>query len=360
MSEQINNSVNEEAEIDLIKLITDLWERRKSIFKGVGVGILVGLIVAFSIPKEYTSTAKLVPEFQSAGASRYGSLGGLAMLAGMSSSSMGSGDAISANLYPEVVSSYPFISELFSLQVTSDDGEISTDLYSYMLDNQKAAWWSHIIALPFKALGAVLSLFKDEVEEASGAFDVERPTREQYRVYKALADRVLVSVDAKTYVISVDTKMQDPQIALEVQKVVLENIQRHVKNYRTRKVKDDLAYVEKMHEESEQKYYDAQSRYATFVDENKNISTARYGTELERLRNEMNLAYSVYSVLATNLEATKLKVQEQTPVYATLAPAARPTDDSEPNKPMILIAFTFLAGVISVGYLIIKDKLIEL
>ncbi len=153
--------------------------------------------------------------------------------------------------------------------------------------------------------------------------------------------------------------MQDPQIALDVSKVVLNNLQSYVTNYRTQKAKKDMEYAEMVYNDAELKYYAAQNRYATFEDENKNISSARYRTEQERLRNEMNLAYSIYANLASNLETAKLKVQEQTPVYATIAPASRPTDDSEPNKPMILIAFTFLAGVISSGYLIFRDKLIE-
>lgn len=73
----------------------------------------------------------------------------------------------------------------------------------------------------------------------------------------------------------------------------------------------------------------------------------------------MTLLYSLYSSLSSNLEQTRLRVQEETPVYTVIEPASRPTRNAEPNKPMVLIAFTFLAGIISVGYLIFRDKLIE-
>ena len=56
----------EEQEIDLIELAQKLWKERKFLLKGCGIAVVVGLIVAFSIPKEYTTTVKLAPETQDA------------------------------------------------------------------------------------------------------------------------------------------------------------------------------------------------------------------------------------------------------------------------------------------------------
>lgn len=356
MSEQINNSGMEEQEIDLIKLVTDLWDRRKFILKYTGIGILVGLIVAYSLPREYVSSAKLTPEFSSDTSSKLGNLGGLAAMAGISVGGSSGGDAISASLYPDVVSSMPFMMELFPLQITTDDGELTTDLYTYMSEYQKAPWWGYITS---KVLGAVMSIFKEKEEPDNSVLDVESPTVEQFAIYNSLSERITVSVDTKTSVISVTSKMQDPKVALDITKVVIANLQDYISEYRTHKVKNDLAYAEMVHQEAQEKYYEAQQRYAVFEDENKNISSSRYRTEQERLRNDMTLLYSLYSSLSSNLEQTRLRVQEETPVYTVIEPASRPTRNAEPNKPMVLIAFTFLAGIISVGYLIFRDKLIE-
>ena len=46
-------------EIDLVELAKRLWSERKFLFKCCGVAIVVGLVVAFSIPKEYSTTVKL-------------------------------------------------------------------------------------------------------------------------------------------------------------------------------------------------------------------------------------------------------------------------------------------------------------
>ncbi len=361
MSEKIKNK---EVEVDFYELVTGLWSRRNSIIKCAVVGIIVGIIVAFSIPREFVSSAKLAPEKGAGTSSSLGSLGGLAAMAGISTNSLSSGgDAISTNLYPEVIYSFPFIAELFDVEVATLDGGLTTDLYTYIFDYEKVPWWSHVKSAPIKLLGAVIGLFSSqtEEEEVDGAMvvDLERPTRNQDRVYKSLRERISVSVDTKTFVITVNTKMQDPNVALEVTKIVIENLKSHITNYRTQKVKTDLEYALKAHQEAKDRYYEAQQKYAIFQDENKNISSSRYRTELERLGNDMSLAFSLYTTLSSNLEQTKLLVQQETPVCVVIVPPSRPIKNVEPNKLLIMIAFILLAGVGSVGYFVIRDRLIK-
>lgn len=52
----------EEQEIDLIELAQKVWAGRKLVFKVCGIALLVGLVVAFSIPKEYSTSVTLAPE----------------------------------------------------------------------------------------------------------------------------------------------------------------------------------------------------------------------------------------------------------------------------------------------------------
>ena len=120
-----------EQEIDLIELAKRLWGERKFLFKCCGAAIVVGLVVAFSIPKEYSTTVKLAPE-TSDPSKKMGNLGGLAAMAGINLNSTSGADAISPDLYPDVVSSIPFLLELFPVQVTNEKGNYSASLYDYM------------------------------------------------------------------------------------------------------------------------------------------------------------------------------------------------------------------------------------
>lgn len=50
--QNITSPQPEEQEIDLIELAQKVWASRKLVFKACGIAALVGLVVAFSIPKE--------------------------------------------------------------------------------------------------------------------------------------------------------------------------------------------------------------------------------------------------------------------------------------------------------------------
>ena len=75
---------------------------------------VIGLVVGFSIPKVYTVSSKLAPEIVSRTNS---SLSSLASIAGVNLNNMSTSDAVYPELYPEIVSSTPFVVELFSIPV---------------------------------------------------------------------------------------------------------------------------------------------------------------------------------------------------------------------------------------------------
>uniref|UniRef100_UPI00321BCCBB Wzz/FepE/Etk N-terminal domain-containing protein n=1 Tax=Parabacteroides goldsteinii TaxID=328812 RepID=UPI00321BCCBB len=343
-----------EQEIDLIELAKRLWGERKFLFKCSGIAIVVGLVVAFSIPKEYSTTVMLAPE-TSDPSKKMGNLGGLAAMAGINLGASVGSDAISPDLYPDVVQSIPFLLELFPVQVESEKGDYSSTLYKYMDEDQKSAWWSYVIKAPFKLLGVVKDLFSNEEEKNIMGLSSFHLTEEQSDVIEDLQERISASVDKKTSVITVSVQMQDPLISADITQIVLEKLQGYITNYRTQKVKQDLEFTEKVFSEARESYYKAQRAYAAFEDANKNIISASYRTEQERLKNEMTLTFNVYNTLAQKLEQDKLRVQEQTPVYTIIQPATVPLKAASPKKPLILIGFVFLAIFSGIGYLFIKD-----
>lgn len=343
----------EEQEIDLIELAQKIWKERKFLLKGCGIAVVIGLIVAFSIPKDYSTTVKLAPESEDA-SKKMSNLGGLAAMAGINLNSAGGTDAISPDLYPDVVQSTPFLLELFPIKV-SDNKKLNVSLYEYMEEHQNRAWWGYIVSVPFKALGAVMSLFSDEKDGKGADLDPYHLTKEQETVIKALKQRISVAVDKKTQVITVSVQMQNPVISAQMAQIVVDNLQAYITNYRTQKVKQDLVYTEKMFGETKDAYYKAQRAYAAFEDANRNIISSSYRTEQERLKNEMSLTFNVYNTLAQKLEQDKLRVQERTPVYTVIEPASIPLRAASPKKPLILIGFVFLSLFGSIGYIFVKD-----
>ena len=169
------SSSPEEQEIDLLELAGKVWAERRLVLKWCGIAVIVALVVGFSIPKEYTTTVMLAPEVE--GGSR--SLGGLSALAGMAGINVNAGegsDALYPELYPDIVSSVGFATERFAVPVEDEEGELKTTLYNYLKEEQRSPWWSAIISFPFKCLGWIISLFKDE-EENTGQGTCLSPCR---------------------------------------------------------------------------------------------------------------------------------------------------------------------------------------
>ena len=91
-----NNHLDEEIEIDLMVILRKIIAIRKKIYKAAGIGLVIGVIIAISIPKQYTVEVTLSPEMGSAKGS---GLSGLAASFLGSDVAMGEGtDALNASL----------------------------------------------------------------------------------------------------------------------------------------------------------------------------------------------------------------------------------------------------------------------
>ena len=351
----------EEQEIDLMELAMKLWAEKKMILKACGIAALVGLVVAFSIPKEYESTVTLAPELNK-GRSINGGMAALAGMAGINLGGSSSPDALSPELYPDIVKSVPFSVEMFDVKVTDKDGELNTTLYEYLKEEQKQPWWGYITAAPFKALGWVVSTIKGEDEEegeGEGGVDSFRLTKDKSSIIKAMGNRIAVSVDKKTFVITITTTMQDPVIAATVTNEVKEKLQNYITEYRTNKARKDLEFTEKLYAENMETYHKAQQEYAQYMDRNQNVSLRSAQTQQERLRTEMELAFNVYNQTAQQLQMAKAKVQEDTPVFTVVEAATVPLRAAKPSKAMILIGFVFLAAVGAGGWVLFGREFVE-
>lgn len=346
------NRDQDEQEMDLMELGMKLWDARKFLIKWVAAGIVVGLIVAFSIPKEYTTSVVLAPELKDSKSSTSG-LSSLASLAGINLDN--STEAMSPIIYPDIVSSKPFTVGLFDVHVTTsdpDDPQTFT-VREYMEDETSGPWWGVVVSLPFKALGAVMSAIRGEEEaDPNAPVDYYRLNRDQMEIVEALNKRISTDVDTQTGIITVNVTMQDPLVAAMLADTVVERLQTVVTEYRTNKARVDMDYAQLLNDEAKGDYHDAQSKYANYVDRNQNITHKSGQVELERLQNEASLAFNLYNQTAQKLQMAKAKVQEMAPVYTTIQPATVPVKASKPSKPMILVAFVFLAFLIGAAWII--------
>lgn len=347
----------EEKEIDLLELFGKLWKAKRTlIWAGVG-GLIFGLVVAFSIPKKYPTEVKMAPELATSKMSGAGGLSALASMAGINLNNAGTTDAVNPMLYPEIVSSVPFVTGLFEVPVVTEEGD-SLSFRDYLDYKTSSPWWSAIMKLPMQAVGAVKDLFV-EPEDTAKQYKVDpfRLSKDQMDLVERLTQSITCDVDAKTAVISVNVTMQDPLVSALIADTVVKRLQEYVTEYRTEKARNDLVYAGKLNDEAKAEYHKAQQRYAAYVDRNHGITSNSGKTEEVRLQNEMNLAFSLYNNTSQQYQLARAKVQEITPVYSVLKPATVPIK-GKPSKFTILVGFVFLAVVVaSVWVLFGKDLL---
>lgn len=350
------NKISDSQDIDIVEIAKKIYYGRKLVFKYCCIAFVVGIIVSFSIPKEYTTTVTLASEVTKSSSSS--SMAALASMAGINLGSNNSRDALSPLLYPEVVTSTSFIVDMFNIPVKSKDGEIETTLSNYVKEYQKSPWWSSIISAPFRLIGWVKSLFiKENNVEDKKEINTFCLTKEEKDIVKAIKGALNIAVDKKTAVITIGVTMQDPLISACIADSVMSRLQNHITNYRTSKARIDMNFAQKIYDESKDEYYKAQQAYADYVDKNQNITLLSVQTKQQRLLNDMQLAYGIYTQNAQQLQLAKAKVQENTPVYAVIEPATVPLGPSKPSKLKTIVGFVFLSIVLSCSWLVFGRNL---
>lgn len=334
---EVQEPENDSIEIDWMGILHKIIDIRKTLYKAAGIGVVLGIIIALSIPKQYTVTVTLSPEM--GGDKSSGGLASLAssFLGGGASSS--SNDALNVTLAPDIVASTPFIIELFNTRVQTLNGELDTTLVTY-LDEQRTPWWGYIKAAPGMAIGAIKSLFTEKADTVT-KLNPFQLTEKEYQKVEKLRKVIVTNVDKKTAVTTLSVTLQDPKVTAIVADSVVGKLQQYIIDYRIKKAKEDCAYLEELYKERQQEYYQAQSKYAHYFDTNRNIAFQSVRAEQERLQNDMNLAYQVYSQVAQQLQVARAKIQEEKPVFAVVEPATIPLEPSGTSKKMILAGVLF-------------------
>ena len=354
-----NNHNDEEIEIDLIGILRKIIGIRKTIYKAAGIGLVIGIIVAISIPKQYTVGVTLSPEM---GNTKAGGLSGLA------ASFLGSGmainegtDALNASLSADIVSSTPFLLELSTMKIPALEGETMT--LNVYLDEESSPWWSYVIGLPGMVIGGVKSLFTEEESELvpsdkANLGTIELSKKESKKI-ESLKKKILASVDKKTSMTTVSVTLQNPKVAAVVADSVVRKLQEYIIDYRTSKAKEDCLYLERLFKERQQEYYDAQKKYADYMDSHDNIILQSVRAEQERLQNDMSLAYQVYSQVANQLQVARAKVQEEKPVFAVVEPAVIPLYPSGTSRKIYVLAFIFLSVCIVISWKLFGEDILN-
>lgn len=332
-------------EIDIIALAKTLWNGRKILIRSVLIGTILGLLIAFFSPKEYTAATIVVPQLGKS-SSKLGGLSSLAAMAGFNLDNMtNAGETLSPMVYPQIVSSAPFQLELMDTPFTFSKVDRPVSIYEYYTEIDRPGIFptvkKYTIGLPF----VILKTLKGQPQKAGSGSNLIRLTEKQEAMRKLINSRITLDINSKEGYLTLTVRMPEAALSAEVAQYARELLQKYITQLKVEKANEQLNFIRGRYTEKKKEFDQVQENLARFRDRNKNVATAMARTEEERLQSEYNIAFNVYSELAKQLEQAQIQVKEETPVFSILAPAVVPNEKSKPKKAMILVIWLFLGGV---------------
>ena len=343
MTEHQTDDKNIEGQIDLIELAKNLWQGRRTIIKVTIFCAFIGLLVAILSPKEYTTKVVIVPQLSNK-QGPLGNLSGLASLAGITISTPASAE-ISPTTYPQIISSIPFQLEMMNTRLTFSKIDHIVTLYEYYSEYVKPnPILKYTFCLPETILKAIRK--KQSIADSETSYGLIQLTEEQDIVYEIINRKISIEINSKDGYITLLCRMPEALPSAQLAQRAQELLQQQITEFKIQKATSNLEFIQQRYDEVQGQYNQAQEALARFSDRNKNIVTAIAQTESDRLRNDYNLAYAIYSEMAKQLEQTKIQVKEDTPVFTVIEPASVPLYKSKPRRTMIMIGFMLLGGVV--------------
>ena len=339
-----NKNIPEEAAIDFAAIWQAIKKYKKLYCWTLGIAFVVATIIGFSLPKTYNCQILLAPE--TGGGSS--SLGGLASLASSFGVSVGGasqgGDAITPNIYPNLMKSVDFKTSLFPIKVQKKGDKKSMTYYDYLKYEWRVPWWEDWFGLRAP---------KPQKDTLVNTFEL---TGEQARIAGLAISNVQCKIDKKTNLISIDVKVQDPYVAAQLADSVKNRLQDFLTEYRTKKARVDLDYALKLNKQAKNDYERARLLYAEFVDGNQEMTLQTAKQKQDDLENEMQLQYNNFTTTSAQVLAAKAKVQETTPSFTTIQSATVPLGPSGPNTRLIMLVCLFLAALGTTIYALFKEN----
>jgi capsule polysaccharide export protein KpsE/RkpR len=334
--------------IDLRLVIKKIWANKRLFYKTLPIAFVISCVYIFSIPRYYTSEAKIAPEMGNS--MEGGTIGSIAASFGFDLSDMQTSDAITPLLYPDLMDDNGFVTSMFNIQVRDAEGEIKTTYYDYLKNHQKDAWFKY----PLHWIKELLPKDADSNEE-NVAFDPYDLSRADNDIAEAIRGNIKISIDKKTGVITIVTKAQDKLICKTLADSVMSQLQEFIIDYRTNKARNDYEYYKKLVADAKSDYETVRRKYGATSDANMEVTMKSMELLLTDLENDMQLKFNTYTTMCTQLEAAKAKVQDRTPAFTIIEGAAVPVKPAGPKRMIFVIGMMFLTFIGTSFYITKKD-----
>jgi len=282
--------------INIKNFVLILWKEKITILTSTLLIAVLVVIYSLSLPNIYSSKALVLPSSnQSEAGSAFGRYSALASLSGVTLPSLSVSSTDEALV---ILSSFKFFSESFLSEIKLPDlmaeghwdPSVNKMIYDPSIYDEKQNIW---------------------VREVSPPKNVIPSTQESYRAF--IKDFLNVSQDVKTSVISISIKHQSPVIAMEWASLLVELINKELRNDQTKRSLISIDYL------------------------NSQMAQTSY--------NETRLSLS--RLIEQEVEKLMLVEANEEYIFKIIEPPIIPDLKSSPSRAIICIIGTILGFVIS-------------
>ena len=297
MENNVQNDTQYDDEIDLRELFGVLWAGSRKIIAITAVFAFVSVIYALSVPNQYKAITLLAPAQSDSSdlTGAFGQMGGLASLAGVSIGS----ESSEAKTAQEIMQSWSFIEgfiaenniavEVYAAQEWSrgsNELQINDDLY----DTETKTW----------------------LVENNNTGEVGPPS--SWKLFESFSERIEVSEDKISGLVSVSIEYYSPQIAKQWLDMYVAAINAHMQQRQMERVTNNINYLQAQIEK----------------------------TSIAEMREVF------YNIIEEQTKNKMLAEASPDYVFVTVSPSMVPEEKSQPQRALICIIGTLLGGMLSV------------
>lgn len=338
----------QEPKHDIFHIIAVIRKQRRTIIISVGIAFVLGVMLAITLPVEYQSSMKILPESgdDSVGGGlleRFGSL------AGIGSANFSSGETISPSLYGDVVKSRKFLYTLIHTPIKFNKSKSNT--YFEYIEEKGQDILGYLKEYTLGLIGTTKALlFPTESPIESKVEDgIYYLPKGELEIMESLSERITLEIDELNGTIIITGEMPTPSASADLVKQVYNLLIKNIEEYKLAKNNNTIHYLEIQYEKSQKNLDQAQAKASAFFDRNQNILTQSMLYKQKRIEFDYQVASTIHQNISTQLEQVKLEKQKNTPVFSVINPIVIPVEKSRPKRLIILLMFIVLGFVFALA-----------
>lgn len=354
---QVNSYNNlEQDSIDIITLLKNLWNGKKIIVKTTIYFFVIGCVVALLSPVVYTSQTTFVPQVSDDKISK----GGLASFASLAGINLNQSDAtndsyLSPMLYSKLAESEEFSYDIIKEEITNLKGEKLT-IKEYLLSDQ-SSFNFNIIGL-IKKYTVGLFINDKKIENKNDILkNYNYLSEEDFEIVNSFTGVYTIELNEQDGYIIVKATDKDAFISAQLVEKITKNLQSKIIKLRTTKIRERLGFSKEQYELKQSEFDLLQKKLADFKDSNKNISTASFMSELQKLETEFQLQKSILINLASEYNNNKIKLNKDTPIFSVIDEVSIPNLRSAPKRVSLVMTYVLIGFGASVVFIFCREPI---